>query len=353
MMLKIAERIIDAQSPAYIIAELSGNHNGKKQNAIDAIVAAKKTGADAIKLQTYTADTITLDSDKEYFQIKHGTIWDGTTLHKLYQQAYTPWEWHPELFRIAREEGITCFSSPFDPTAVDLLESLDCPAYKIASPEILDIALIDLVAKKGKPVIISAGIATVEDIELAVATCRAADNDQIAILKCTVEYPATFAQADLATIKDMETRFGVVSGLSDHTLGFIVPVVAVSLGAKIIEKHFIVDRSIGGPDASFSLNLAEFTEMVSKVRDAEKCIGEIKYRSQESIINGHGFTGRSLFFTGDLKKGDTITSSNIQSVRPGLGLHPKHLQHILGKKVTVDIEKGTPVSWQLIQSSTD
>lgn len=349
-MLNIAGRIIDSQSPAYIIAELSGNHNGKIENAINAIVAAKKAGADAIKLQTYTADTITLDSDKEYFQIKHGTIWDGTTLHKLYQQAYTPWEWHAELFRVAKEEGITCFSSPFDPSAVDLLESLGCPAYKIASPEILDIQLIEMVARKQKPVIISAGIATIEDIQLAIDICRNAGNHQIAVLKCTVEYPAPLSHADLVTIIDMEKRFAVVAGLSDHTLGFIAPVVAVSMGAKIIEKHFIVDRSIGGPDASFSLDVAEFTEMVSKVRDAEKCIGKVNYRSEESVVNGHGFTGRSLFFTKDMKAGELITGSTVRSVRPGYGLHPKHLKTILGKKVISDIERGTPVSWNLIGS---
>lgn len=348
-MISIAGKVIDTQSPAYIIAELSGNHNGKLQNAIDAIIAAKKTGADAIKLQTYTADTISLDSDKEYFQIKHGTIWDGTTLHKLYQQAYTPWEWHAELFRVAGEEGITCFSSPFDATAVALLESLDCPAYKIASPEILDVNLIELVAKTQKPVIISTGIGTIEDIALAITTCRNTGNDQIAILKCTIEYPAPLDHADLLTIRDMATRFKVIAGLSDHTLGFVAPMVAVALGAKIIEKHFIVDRSIGGPDASFSLDMAEFTEMVNKVRDAEKCLGEIKYRSAESVVNGHGFTGRSLFFTQDMNASEVITESNVRSVRPGLGLHPKHLKNILGKKVIAHIDKGTPVSWDLIE----
>lgn len=349
-MLNIAGKLIDKYSPAYIIAELSGNHNGNIKNAIDSVIAARKTGADAIKFQTYTADTITLDSDKEYFQIKHGTIWDGTTLHKLYQQAYTPWEWHSELFRVAREEGITCFSSPFDPTAIELLESLGCPAYKIASPEILDVELIEMAASTNKPVIISTGIGTVDDIELAINTCRNAGNDQLAILKCTVEYPAPLDHADLVTIRDMAKRFNVIAGLSDHTLGFIAPVVAVALGAKIIEKHFIVDRAIGGPDASFSLNVAEFTEMVNRVRQAEQSLGEIKYRTPESIANGRGFTGRSLFFVEDMKADDIITEMHIRSIRPGLGLHPKYRKGLLGKKVTADIPKGTPVSWELIES---
>jgi pseudaminic acid synthase len=346
--MNINNQIISNQSKVYIIAELSGNHNGKIQNAINAIIAAKKTGADAIKLQTYTADTITLDSDKEEFQIKHGTIWDGTTLHKLYQQAFTPWEWHEELFRIAREEGITCFSSPFDNTAVDLLESLNCPAYKVASPEILDVNLIEKIAKTKKPVIISAGIATIEDISLAIETCRNAGNNEIAVLKCTVEYPAPLSNANLMTIIDIEKRFNVLSGISDHTLGFIAPVVSVAIGAKIIEKHFIVDKNIGGPDASFSLDFNEFTEMVTRVREAEESLGSIKYREAESVINGHGFTGRSLFFVENIKANEIITEKNVRSIRPGFGLHPKHLKSILGKKVVTDIEKGTPVKMTLI-----
>ena len=346
--MNINNQIISNQSKVYIIAELSGNHNGKIQNAIDAIIAAKKTGADAIKLQTYTADTITLDSDKEEFQIKHGTIWDGTTLHKLYQQAFTPWEWHEELFRIAREEGITCFSSPFDDTAVDLLESLNCPAYKVASPEILDVNLIEKIAKTKKPVIISAGIATIEDISLAIETCRNVGNNEIAVLKCTVEYPAPLSNANLVTIIDIEKRFNVLSGLSDHTLGFIAPIVSVAIGAKIIEKHFIVDKSIGGPDASFSLDFNEFTEMVTRIREAEECLGSIQYREAETVIKGHGFTGRSLFFVENIKANEVITEKNVRSIRPGFGLHPKYLKSILGKKVNVDIEKGTPVKMCLI-----
>jgi pseudaminic acid synthase len=347
--MKIDNTEIGNSSSVYIIAELSGNHNGKMQNAIDAIIAAKKTGADAIKLQTYTADTITLDCDNEFFQIKHGTIWDGTTLHKLYKQAYTPWEWHKDLFHVAKEEGITCFSSPFDPKAIELLESLNCPAYKIASPEILDVGLIELAASTGKPVIISSGIATINDIELAVNTCRNVGNNQIGVLKCTVEYPAPFAKANLMTIPDIEQRFNVISGISDHTLGYIAPVVAVSLGAKIIEKHFIVDRSIGGPDSSFSMDVKEFGEMVKQVRIAEECIGSIEYKSLESVSKSRGFTGRSLFFVKDIEDGQVISPDHVRSIRPGFGIHPKFLKSIIGKRVTRIIKRGTPVSWDYIE----
>lgn len=347
-MITIGGKIIDDSSPVFIIAELSGNHNGKIQNAIDAIVAAKKTGADAIKLQTYTPDTITIDSDKEYFQIKYGTIWDGTTLYKLYQQAYTPWEWHEELFRIAREEGIICFSSPFDNTAIELLESLDCPAYKIASPEILDTNLIEQAALTQKPIIISTGIGTIDDISLAIETCRNVSNYQIAILKCTVAYPASLSDANLTTIEDMAKRFGVLAGLSDHTLGSIAPIVAVARGARIIEKHFILDKSIGGPDSSFSLDFSEFTTMVNNIRDAESCLGEVRYKSNISNSTGRGVIGRSLFFVEDIKANEVITGHNIRSIRPGFGLHPKHLKELLGKRVVSDVTIGTPVSWDLI-----
>lgn len=348
-MFKIGDKTVGESTPAFIIAELSGNHNGKIENAINAIVAAKKTGADAIKFQTYTADTITIDSDQEYFKIKHGTIWDGTTLHALYKQAYTPWEWHEKLFNVAMNEGLICFSSPFDNSAVDLLISLNAPAYKIASPEILDINLIEKVAKTNKPVIISTGIATKEDISLAIDTCRNVGNEQIALLKCTVEYPAPMSAANLLTISDMQKRYNVVSGLSDHTIGFIAPVVAVALGAKIIEKHFIVDRAIGGPDSSFSMNAEEFTEMVKRIRECEQCIGEISYKSEESVLNGRGVTGRSLFFIEDIRAGEEVTDKNIRSIRPGFGLHPKHLKSLIGKKLTADVKKGTPVEWSLVK----
>ena len=277
----------------FIAAELSGNHNGSLENAISTIKAAKRAGADAIKLQTYTPDTITIDCDKEDFRIK-GTIWDGKTLYKLYKEAHTPWEWHKTLFDVAREEGLICFSSPFDKTAVDFLEDLNTPAYKIASFEITDIPLIEYVASKGKPVIISTGIAGLEDIELAIDACRRQDNNQIILLKCTSSYPAPIEEANLAMIPDMAKRFGVITGLSDHTLGITVSIAATVLGARVIEKHFILHRSIGGPDASFSLDENEFAVMVNAVREAEMAIGEVDYTLTEKIKTSRVFS-RSLY----------------------------------------------------------
>ena len=329
-----------SEKKVFIIAELSANHNGSIKTAIDTIRAAKRTGADAIKLQTYTPDTITLNSRNKDFLLKQGTIWDGKYLHDLYKEAYTPWEWHKELFKVAKEEGLICFSSPFDPTAVDLLEELDNPIYKIASFEITDIPLIQYVASKGKPVIISTGIATLEDIELAVDTCRNAGNDQIALLKCTSSYPAPIEEANLVMIKDLAERFNVVSGLSDHTLGITAPVVAVTQGAKVIEKHFILDKTIGGPDASFSLDEEEFTQMVKAVREAEAAIGNVDYTLTEKQLQGRNFC-RSIYISKDVKKGDIVTLENLQSVRPGFGMHPKKLNKVLGKKFTQDCIAGT------------
>jgi len=321
-----------------IIAELSANHNGSLDNALATIKAAKRAGADAIKIQTYTADTITLDAKTNDFLIK-GTIWDGQYLHDLYQEAYTPWEWHKQLFDAAAAEGLISFSSPFDKTAVDYLEALNVPAYKIASPEITDIPLIEYVASKMKPVIVSTGIADQEDIILAIKACKSQGNNQIALLQCTSSYPAPVEEARLAMIKEFSDRFGVISGLSDHTMGLISPVVATALGARIIEKHFILDRSIGGPDASFSLNEKEFTEMVSAVREAEKAIGSINYSLSEKQIKSREFC-RSLYVVKDVKKGETITEENVRSIRPGYGLHPKHLPEVLGKKFSRDVNKG-------------
>ena len=331
------------KNQVFIIAELSANHNGSIKTAIDTIRAAKRTGADAIKLQTYTPDTITLNSRNKDFLLKQGTIWDGKYLHDLYKEAYTPWEWHKELFKVAKEEGLICFSSPFDPTAVDLLEELDNPIYKIASFEITDIPLIQYVASKGKPVIISTGIATLEDIELAVDTCRNAGNDQIALLKCTSSYPAPIEEANLVMIKDLAERFNVVSGLSDHTLGITAPVVAVTQGAKVIEKHFILDKTIGGPDASFSLDEEEFTQMVKAVREAEAAIGNVDYTLTEKQLQGRNFC-RSIYISKDVNKGDIITLENLQSVRPGYGMHPKELNKVLGKKFNSNFEKGSRMS---------
>jgi pseudaminic acid synthase len=329
---------INTHSPVFIIAELSANHNGSLETAIETIRAAKRAGADCIKLQTYTADTITIDSNKDDFLIK-GTIWEGKNLYQLYQEAYTPWEWHEEIFRIAKEEGLVCFSSPFDKTAVDFLENLDVPAYKIASFEITDIPLIEYVASKGKPIILSTGIAGIADIELALDACRRMGNNDIALLKCTSSYPAPINEANMVMVKDLAERFNVISGLSDHTMGATVPVVATCFGAKIIEKHFILDRSIGGPDASFSMNEEEFATMVQAVREAESAIGVVDYTLTEKQAKGKDFS-RSLYVVEDMEAGGIITEKNVRSIRPGFGLHPKYYNEILGKTVVQNIEKG-------------
>ncbi len=331
----------------FIVAELSANHNGSLQIALESIKAAKHSGADAIKLQTYTADTITLNCKTDDFKIKQGTIWDGKYLYDLYKEAFTPWEWHDKLFREAKKERLICFSTPFDKTAVDLLEDLDTPIYKIASFEITDIPLIEYIASKGKPVIISTGIARLEDIELAVDTCKRMGNEQIILLKCTSSYPAPMEEANLTMIPEMTRRFGVIAGLSDHTIGITAPVVAVTLGARLIEKHFIIDRSIGGPDASFSLNESEFTEMVKSVREAEKAIGKVDYNLTEKQLKSREFC-RSLYVVKDIKTGGLINEENVRSIRPGFGLHPKYFRDILGKKALVDLKRGDPVNLEHI-----
>lgn len=330
------------KNKVFIIAELSANHGGKIEIAIETIRAAKRTGADAIKLQTYTADTITLDSDKEDFNIK-GTIWEGKRLYNLYKEASLPWEWHAELFKVAKEEGLVCFSSPFDKTAVDFLEKLNCPIYKIASFEITDIPLIKYAASKGKPMIISTGIATYEDIQLAVETCRSVGNNDITLLKCTSSYPAPIEEANLVMMQQFAKDFDVKVGLSDHTLGITVPVISVAMGATVIEKHFILDKSIGGPDASFSLDKKEFTEMVTAVRQAEKAIGEETYNLTEKQKSGRDFS-RSLYITENIKAGEILTEQNIRSVRPGFSLHPKYYEQILGKKVKSGFSKGDRIT---------
>jgi pseudaminic acid synthase len=332
----------------FIIAELSANHNGNIQVAIDTIRAAKRTGADAIKIQTYTADTLTIDCKNDYFKINHGTAWDGEYLYDLYQRAYTPWEWHSEIFKVAKEEGIICFSSPFDSTAVDLLEKLETPIYKIASFEIQDIPLIEYVASKGKPMILSTGIAEIQDIDLAIETCRKAGNEDITVLKCTSAYPADPSDANLLTIPDIKKRFRVKAGLSDHTMGIEGAIVAAVLGATVIEKHFILDKSIGGPDAHFSLDEKEFTQMVKAVRIAESMLGKVDYEMTEKKKKSKQFS-RSLFIVSDVKKGDVITKDNVRSIRPGFGLHPKYYNEILGKPFKSDIERGTPLSFDQIK----
>lgn len=323
----------------FIVAELSANHNGSLETAIDTIRAAKRAGADAIKLQTFTPNTITIDSEKEEFLIS-GTEWDGQYLYDLYKVAYTPWEWHPTLFKVAKEENLICFSTPFDKTAVDFLESLDTPAYKIASLEITDIPLIEYVASKGKTIIISTGIAGLEDIGLALDACRRMGNNQIILLKCTSSYPAPIEEANLVMIPEMAKRFGVITGLSDHTMGITAPVAAVTLGACLIEKHFIIDRSIGGPDAFFSIIENEFAEMVKSVREAEKALGKVDYNLSEKQKKSREFC-RSLYVVKDIKAGEILTEQNIRSIRPGYGLHPKYYKMLLGRRIKVDLERGT------------
>lgn len=337
--MKIGNYQIGANTPVFIIAELSANHNGSLENALETIKAAKRAGANCIKLQTYTADTITIDSKKDDFRLKNGSIWDNKYFYELYQEAYTPWQWHKQLFQTAANEGLICFSSPFDFSAVDLLEELNVPAYKIASFEITDIPLIEYVASKGKPVIISTGIAEIDDIELAIGACKRMGNYDIALLKCTSSYPAPIEEANLIMIKDMADRFGVVAGLSDHTTGSTAPIVATVMGARIIEKHFILDRAIGGADASFSMNEQEFTEMVKAVREAEKAIGTVDYKLTDKQKKGREFS-RSLYVVKDMQAGEEITPENVRSIRPGYGLHPKYYQTILGKKVNRSLQKG-------------
>jgi pseudaminic acid synthase len=341
--MKIGNKEIGANKPCLIIAELSANHNGSLDIAIETIKAAKKAGADAIKLQTYTPDTMTIDVNNEHFQITGGTLWDGKTLYELYGEAYTPWEWHEKLFDVAAKEGLICFSSPFDITAVDFLETFNVPAYKIASFEIQDIPLIRYAASKGKPIIMSTGIADQSDIKLAVETCRRVGNNNIVLLKCTSSYPSPIELANLNTIPDLKSRFGVEVGFSDHTYGSLAPTVAITLGASVIEKHFILHKDIGGPDADFSLDYSEFTEMVDKVRQTEKLLGNISYEVSEKVKKNRKFA-RSLFVVDNVKEGDILTKNNIRSIRPGNGLHPKYYFKIIGKKFTKNIMKGTPLN---------
>ncbi|MDH5716649.1 MAG: pseudaminic acid synthase [Spirochaetia bacterium] len=335
------------KNKVFTIAELSANHNQNIDIAKQTIKAIKESGADSVKLQTYTADTITLNSNKDYFKIKQGTIWDGKNLYDLYKEAYTPWEWHEELFNYAKELGLVSFSSPFDFTAVDFLEKLNVPAYKIASFEITDIPLIEYAAAKGKPMIISTGISTLGDIEEAVNACRKTGNNDITLLKCTSSYPAPIEEANLLTIPNMKEAFGVNVGLSDHTLGSDVAVGAVAVGAKVIEKHFILDRKMGGPDAAFSMEPEEFKAMVQSIRNVEKALGKVNYQLTPKAEKNREFS-KSLFVVKDIKSGEKFTEVNIRSIRPGYGLHPKYLKDVIGKRAAVDIEKGEPFSWNMV-----
>ncbi|WP_321494909.1 pseudaminic acid synthase [uncultured Desulfobacter sp.] len=337
-------------SSTFIVAELSANHGGSIDIAKKTIKAAKDAGANALKIQTYTPDTITMACDNPCFILNEGTIWDGRTFHDLYQEAFTPWQWQEELMAYAKSLGLVFFSTPFDNTAVDFLEALNVPAYKVASFEILDISLIEYIASRGKPVMISTGIAGLDDIGAAVDACRRMGNEQIILLKCTSSYPARIEEANLKTIPDMKKRFGVQVGLSDHTMDNIVPVAAVAVGATVVEKHFILDRSVGGPDASFSIEPETFAQMVWDIRQVEKALGAVDYSMTEKKLKSR-LHGRSLFAVADIRKGACFTADNIRSIRPGYGLAPKHLNKVLGTRALRDIKKGTPLDWILVDKT--
>lgn len=326
---------------------MSGNHNMEFSRAVEIIKAAKDAGADAIKLQTYTADTITIDCDSSYFRTQDDSLWSGMTLHQLYRTAYTPWEWQPKLKKIAEEIGLICFSSPFDLSAVDFLEEMDVPAYKVASFEINDIPLIRKIARTGKPIIISTGIALLEDIELALKVCKEENNENVILLKCTSAYPAPYEEMNLRVIPNMQETFDCITGLSDHTLGTETAVAAVALGAKVIEKHFTLKRSDGGPDAAFSMEPLEFKKMVNEIRNVEKALGTVTYDLTKKQINSRS-DSRSLFVVRDILEGECFTTENVRSIRPGNGMHTKHYEEIIGKKATVKLEKGTPLEWKYI-----
>lgn len=334
----------------FIVAELSANHGHKLETALASVRAIAESGADAVKIQTYTADTLTLDCRKKDFVISGGTLWDNKTYYELYQEAYTPWEWHEALFTEAKNQGLICFSTPFDKTAVDFLEDLGNPIMKIASFEITDVNLIRYAASKGKPMVISTGIAMQEDIELAIQACHEAGNEDITLLLCVSSYPAPLENVNLRTMLDMKDRYGVKVGISDHTMGSDVAVAAVALGAEMVEKHFIMDRTIGGPDAAFSMTTDEFTAMVSSIRNVEMALGAVIYPTDSSTIKGRQFS-RSLYVAEDIKAGDIITEKNVRSVRPGFGLAPKYLSECLGKQVNCDLEKGDRLSLEFIKNS--
>ena len=339
-----SNRVIGPGHPTYIVAEMSANHNQDFKQAVRILHAAKEAGADAIKLQTYTPDTITISCPKKYFQIGKGTVWEGRNLYDLYGEAYTPWEWQPKLKAIADDLCMDLFSTPFDPTAVDFLEGMGVPAYKIASFEVVDLPLIRCIAETGKPIIMSTGMATLAEIDEAVRTIREAGGSQLALLKCTSAYPAPPGEMNLRTIPHLAKSFHLPVGLSDHTLGIAVPVAAVALGACIIEKHFTTSRRIPGPDSSFSLEPHEFKVMVESIRIAEKALGEVGYQVTQCEAASRVFR-RSLFVVQDVKHGEVFTEKNIRSIRPGYGLSPKHIKEVLGKKSSKNIQKGTPLEW--------
>lgn len=345
--IEIGGRQIGHGCPVYIVAELSANHRQQFDEAIRLIEAAKEAGADAVKLQTYTPDTLTIKSNAPEFQIGGGTPWDGKTLYDLYAEAYMPWEWQPKLKEVANDVGIELFSTPYDKTAVDFLEGIGVPAYKVASFEIVDIPLIEYIASKGKPMIISTGMATPAEIDEAIQAARRGGASQVALLKCTSAYPAPPEEMNLRTIPNMAKKFGMPVGLSDHTLGIAVPVAAVALGACIVEKHFTLSRSVRSPDSAFSLEPEEFKAMVEAVRAAEKALGQISYKVSEQEAKIRVYR-RSLFVVKDIKAGEVFTEENVRSIRPGYGLQPRYLGEVLGARAAQDIKRGTPLTWELI-----
>jgi len=348
--MQIAGRRVGNSLPVYVIAEVSANHNRDYDQVVRILRAAKDAGADAVKLQTYTPDTITMASEREEFRVSGGTLRDGRTLHDLYAEAFMPWEWQPALKKLAEGLGMDCFSSAFDSTAVDFLEEMNVPAHKVASFELVDIPLIQKMARTGKPLIMSTGMATVEEIDEALQTARGAGATEIALLKCTSAYPAPPEEMNLRTIPETARRFNVPVGLSDHTMGVAVPVAAVALGACIVEKHLTLSRSIPGPDSAFSLEPHEFKAMVDALRIAEKAIGKVHFGLSEKEEASRAFR-RSLFVVADMKQGEVFTAQNVRSIRPGNGLHTRHLQDVLGRSAAQGIKRGTPLSWDFVVRS--
>jgi N-acetylneuraminate synthase len=348
--IQIGKHTIGPGNSTYVIAEMSANHGQNFDKAVEIVRAAKDAGADAVKLQTYTSDTMTIAGDRQEFRVSGGTLWDGRTLHDLYAEAFMPWEWQPRLKQAAEDLGMDCFSSAFDATAVDFLEQMNVPAHKVASFELVDIPLIQKMARTGKPLIISTGMATVEEIDEAMNAAREAGVAQIALLKCASAYPAAPDEMNLRTIPEMARRFAVPVGLSDHTMGIAAPVAAVALGACIIEKHLTLSRSVSGPDSAFSLEPDEFKAMVDAVRTTEKALGEVHFGSSANEDASRAFR-RSLFVVEDVKEGEAFTPANVRSIRPGNGLHPRHFTEVLGKRASRGIKRGTPLRWEYVLRS--
>lgn len=346
--IKIGNRCLGEGEKTFIVAEISANHLQDYDRAVAIVKAAKEAGADAVKLQTYTADTITLDCDNDYFQITQGTIWDGTTLHKLYETAYTPWEWQPKLMKLANELGMECFSSPFDETAVDYMKEMDMPAYKVASFEINDIPLIRRIVRIGKPIIFATGVAYLEDIERALQVCKEEGNEQVILLKCTSTYPSPYEDMNIKVIANMAEVFNCMTGLSDHSMGTAVAVASVALGAKMVEKHLTLSRADGGPDAAFSMEPAEFKQMADDIRIVEKALGKVTYELTDKQKKSRE-DSRSLFVVKDVKAGEIFTKDNIRSIRPAFGMHTMYYDEVLGQVAKVDVEKGSPMEWRFIE----